>query len=667
MRPGRAQEYNFSHLTVDNGLSNSSVTSICQDSRGFMWFGTFHGLNKYDGYHVTSYVANPQDSLSLRDDYITCLYEDRQHTLWVGTNKGGLNRYDRKTDAVVGYAREHQKTHPLSADKVECIFEDSRGNLWVGTNYGLNLFDRARNTTRMFYARPRDSTALNSNQVYAVLENDRREVLVLTDKEALNKYDPRTGSFAPVPVGSRAASLVTARTLLQDRHQNYWVGTLEHGLLRFDGQGLRRYQHQAAQAASLGHDQVRALLQTRQGALWVGTDGGGVSVYDPAHDNFAHLRANDANAGSLSSNAVYSLYEDRSGALWVGTFGGSVNYYNPHKAHFSHYSHLPQTDNSLGNRSVLALHQDAAGSIWLGTDGGGLDRFDPRRKTFEHFRHDPANPASIASDVVKTVYEDRQGTLWLGTYLGGLDRYDPAHHRFIHYTTQPNQPTSLANNIAWHLYEDHHNQLWVSTLRAGVCFLDRATGKFTRFRPFSGPGSLGDTNITTMLEDAVGNLWLGTENYGLYLYHPQTRTFSYLGHEAQQPNSLSSNRIQVLFNDSRGRLWVGTADGGLNLMNQRDRTFQHFTTQDGLPSNVINSIVEDRAGKLWLSTNKGLARFEEKAARLRISTRRMACRATSSTSTRGCWPATAPSTLAASTGSTCLPRPTSCATPWPRP
>ena len=575
-----------------------------------MWFGTYHGLNKYDGYRFTSYLTNPKDSLSISSSSISCLYEDRHKNLWVGTHSGGLNRYNRQKDTFERYTLGAPPARRVSANKIECIFEDSRGNLWVGTNYGLNLFDRATQSFRMFYARPGDHTALNSNQIYSVIENDRREILILTSARALNKYNPRTSGFTQVPVAIPRPGLETARTLFQDQQQRYWVASLDFGLLRFQNGQWERYQHQVAQPRSLSHNQVRVIMQTRRGRLWAGTDGGGIDVYEPASDDFTHIQADEATPGSLSSNAVYCLYEDRAGTIWVGTFGGGVSFYSPYKAKFAQYTYLPHVGNSLGNRSVLALLEDAGGHVWVGTDGGGLDLFDARQKTFRHFRHDPANPTSLSSDVVKTLYEDRQGNFWIGTYLGGLNRYEPVHNRFIHYTADANNPTSLTNNIVWSLYEDRRNQLWVSTLGGGVCQMNRATGAFTRFQPFTGPGSLGDTNVVTMLEDGAGDLWLGTEDHGLNLYHPASRKFTYVRHNPKDPGSLSSDRIQVLFKDSRDRFWVGTADGGLDLMGRDQRTFQHFTTRDGLPSNVINSLVEDRAGNLWVSTNKGIARFE---------------------------------------------------------
>ncbi len=608
---GRAQQYAFEHLSVDNGLSNNSILSICQDSRGFMWFGTYHGLNRYDGYRITSYLSNAKDSLAISDNTVTHLYEDRQQNLWVGTHLGGLNRYNRAKDSFVHYTQESKPPYHLSANKIECIMEDSRGNLWVGTDYGLNLFDRATGSFQSFYARPRDSTSLNSNQVYSITENDRHEILVLTNVAGLNRYNPRTRSFTRLLAGLPWPRSRTSRILAQDQQKQYWLGTSEAGLFRFGGGQAHQYQHQPAQPQSLSHNQVRAILQTRQGMLWVGTDGGGLNLYDPATDGFAHLRADEANPGSLSSDAVYSLYEDRAGTVWVGTFGGGVNFYNQYKAKFAQYTHLPHTANSLNGKSVLAILQDSGGEVWLGTDGGGLDLFDPKRQTFRHFRHNPADPTSLSSDVVKSLCEDSRGNLWVGTYQGGLCRYDRARNCFVRFTTDSTRATSLTSNSIWALYEDRHQHLWVSALGGGLCRMDLAReGVFTRFQPRTGPGALGDYNVVTMREDCDGHLWVGTEDRGLNLYQPESGTFAAMQYNANNLNSLSSNRIQVLFEDSHKRLWVGTADGGLNLMSRDRKTFQRFTTQNGLPSNVINSIVEDRAGNLWLSTNKGLARFD---------------------------------------------------------
>jgi two-component system sensor histidine kinase ChiS len=605
------QEVAFDHLSVDNGLSNNTVLSICQDSRGFMWFGTYHGLNRYDGYHFTTYLSSPTNPLAVSDNVITCLLEDRRQNLWVGTRLGGLNRYDRARDAFVHYTQASKPPYRLSANKVECLLEDSRGNLWVGTNYGLNVLDRATGACRAFYARPGDSTSLNSNQIYSVVENEHHEIVVLTNEDGLNYYDPRTQRFTH-RAGHRPWSHSRAsRLLVQDQQHQYWVGMLESGLLRLGSDSRPHYQHDATQPQSLSHNQVRAVLPARQGGLWVGTDGGGLNLYHPATESFTHLLADETNPSSLSSNAVYSLYEDRAGTLWVGTFGGGVNFYSPYKTSFAQYRHFPRTTNTLSGKSVLAMVQTADGSIWLGTDGGGLDLFDPEQKTFRHFRHQPADPASLASDVVKSLYEDSQGNLWVGTYLGGLDRYDRAHHRFVHYATDSTRANSLLTNNIWALHEDQHHQLWVSTLGGGLCRMDLAhPGVFTRFQPRTGPGALGDYNVVTLREDATGRLWVGTEDQGLDLYQPQSGTFRHVQHDPHNPQSLSSNRIQVLFRDSHHRLWVGTADAGLNLLNEQTLTFEHFTTADGLASNVINAVLEDAAGYLWVSTNKGLSRFD---------------------------------------------------------
>lgn len=608
---GLAQEVVFDHLTVDNGLSNNTVLSICQDSRGFMWFGTYHGLNRYDGYHLTTYLSSPGDPQALSDNVVTCLHEDRRQNLWVGTRLGGLNRYDRASDTFVRYTQDGRPPYRLSANKVECLLEDRQGNLWVGTDYGLNLIDGATHRCRAFYARPGDSTSLNSNQIYSVVQNEQGDILVLTNVNGLNRYDPRTQRFTHTAQALPGPTAKTDRPLVVGPGGQYWLGTLEAGLRRFGGGAPRHYLPVPGQPRSLSHRQVRAILASRRGTLWVGTDGGGLNRYDPSHDDFTRLLADEADPGSLSSNAVYSLYEDRAGTLWVGTFGGGVNFYSPYKARFRQYTHFPRTTNSLSSKSVLAMLASRDGGVWLGTDGGGLDWFDPRSHTFRHFRHDPADPGSLASDVVKSLYEDSQGTLWVGTYLGGLDRYDPKHQRFTHYVTDSARTTSLSSNSIWALYEDQRRQLWVSTLGSGLCRMDLARpGVFTRYPPRTGPGTLDDYNVVALREDAAHRLWVGTEDRGLNCYDPGTNTFRYVQHDARRPNSLSSNRIQVLFQDSQRRLWVGTADAGLDLFDPQTETCRHFTTAQGLPSNVINAVVEDRAGNLWVSTNKGLVRFD---------------------------------------------------------
>jgi ligand-binding sensor domain-containing protein/DNA-binding CsgD family transcriptional regulator len=600
-------EFGFDHLGADQGLSNLNVTCIHQDAKGFLWFGSFNGLNRYDGYEMKTYFSNPKDSMSLSDNRITCIFEDDKKNLWIGTNIGGLNLYRSDRDNFTHYSKEATPKFQISANRIETIYQDTKGNLWVGTNDGLNIFDYKTYSFQAFYKHERDPSSINSSQVYSVIENQKKELLVLTNETQLNRYSENPKGFLHFALDHRKELLNTGRFIYADKQNDLWIGTLDNGLLRYHDNTLTQYQHDPKNNRSISHNLIKCILEDDQGNIWIGTDGGGINLYNRVTDDFTQIKADEENKNSLSSNAVYSIYQDRAGTIWIGTFGGGINAYNKEKSKFRNYTSNPHISNSLSNRSVLCFLEDSHGSIWVGTDGGGLNRFDRKTNTFEHYRHNPNNPFSISSDVVKIIHEDRQGNIWIGTYLGGLELFDPATGKF--YNIKQSDDNSLLYPIIWFIYEDSRNNLWLSTLGNGLCIYNRESKIFKHFQPFAGEGSPGDYNIFSMLEDHLGNLWIGTEDHGINIYNYQTGTFSYLQHNADDDTSLSSDHAWVLFEDSNNNMWVGTGGGGLNLYNRKNKTFERFTTDDGLPGNVINGIVEDNQGNLWITTNKGLSKF----------------------------------------------------------
>jgi ligand-binding sensor domain-containing protein/DNA-binding CsgD family transcriptional regulator len=603
------KEFAFDHLGVEDGLSNPAVTAIYQDNKGFMWFGTYNGLNRYDGYEIKSYFFNQKDSLSLGDNRVTCIFEDDKKNIWVGTNVGGLNLYNRSYDNFIRYTKEASAKYRISSNKIETIFQDSKGNLWVGTNDGLNLFDYANGSFKTYHKKENDPASLNSNTVYSILERGNKELIVLTNEKQLNKYSDTPEGFLRFAIDQNQSELLkTARFLFQDKEQNIWIGTLDDGILKYNNQTLRQYHHEPGNEKSLSHNLVKCMMEDDRGNLWVGTDGGGLNVYNASTDNFTAIKADLENRTGLNSNAIYSLYQDRSGTIWVGTFGGGVNVYNREKSKFIRYGSNKNDPNSLSHKSVLALLEDHEGNVWIGTDGGGLNLFNRETGTFKHFRHDPSDPYSISSDVVKSLYEDSNNNLWVGTYLGGLNLFDKKTNRF--YPIKPSPPESMefSTSIIWDIHEDSHNNLWLATLGNGLCIYHRDKQKFTHFQPFAGFGSLGDYNIISMLTDSEGNLWIGTEDRGINLYDYKTGHFKYLRHDSEDERSLSSDHAWALFEDSNRNIWVGTSEG-LNLFEKESKTFRHFTTEDGLAGNIINNILEDLQGNLWITSDKGLTRF----------------------------------------------------------
>ncbi|HYG37900.1 MAG TPA: two-component regulator propeller domain-containing protein [Cytophagales bacterium] len=592
----------FDHINSEQGLSNNGVSAILQDKKGLMWIGTFNGLNRYNGYEIKTYFNNPLDSNSIGDNRITCMLEDRKGNLWIGTHQGGLNLYNRDKDNFIHFST--QSKIKISSNTIECLFEDKEGNIWIGTNFALNMYNPTTHRIKSFYNTPNKPGTINSNQIYSIVD-DGGVPLILTNNEKLNRYNLATKQFDQFSLAD-SLRLQTARFLYRDKKQNLWIGTLDEGLIKIRGNNVQSYTTKTG----LNHNLIKSILEDNESNIWIGTDGGGVNILDPKTGKITQVTFNPESKNGLKSDAIYSLFLDRAGTIWVGTFSAGINIYNKQNDNFRHFNNILNNKSSLSNNSVLSILEDKKGKIWVGTDGGGLNLFNKEKGTFTHFKNDPESLQSLSSNVIKSLYEDRSGNLWIGTYLGGLNLLNKKKGTFSRFLHDPEDSVSIGGNIIWSICEDSKGNLWVSTLGNGVSVLNKATSKFKRFKPLSGDGTLGDYNIFSILEDSDKQIWLATENNGLNLFNPSTETFTYFQHDPKTHGSISSNHVFVLFEDSRKNLWVGTAGGGLNLMNKERSSFKAFTEKDGLPSNIILGITEDKNGFLWISTGKGLSKFD---------------------------------------------------------
>ncbi len=617
--------------SIEQGLSQSIVKAIAQDARGFLWFGTEDGLNRFDGYRFDIMRHDPQDSGSLSYSDMTALCVDRQGYVWVGTFNGGLNRFDPATGRAVRYQAKPGMPGSLSHDRIAAVVEDRRGDVWVGTDDGLNRLDRATNTFTVLRHDPADAGSLANDRVHALLV-DREGTLWIGTDGGLDRLVPATTPRSPdhrLPrfehyrhdpraTGSRGADAVNA--LCQDRQGALWVGTEGGGLNRLDSRSgvWTRFRHDPADAGSLGQDAVTAVCADSLGFLWAGTRSGGLDRFDPRAGRFSHYRADPADPASPRSDEILSLLADRSGCLWVGTYSQGVGKTVLETKPFAHVRAGP---GGLANPTVWALQEDRSGNLWVGTHTGGIDCFDPHLRLLARYRNDPRDPTSLSCDIVRCILEDRDSELWFGTNGGGLDRLDRATGRFTRYLNDPADPRSLAENRIRALYEDRAGLLWIGTYGGGLDCLDRRTGVFTHFRHDpANPASLSFDIVRVIYEDPdeVGEaLWVGTEGGGLNRLDRRTGRFTHFRNDPGDSTTLSEDHVFSIHRDASDRLWIGTFAGGLNLFDRAAGTFASYTIRDGLPSNAVYGILEDRGGCLWLSTNLGLARFDPSAGTCR--------------------------------------------------
>jgi len=596
----------FERLSLEQGLSQSSVFCILQDSKGFLWVCTQDGLNKYDGYDFAIYRPIPDDDQSLSDGYILSLYEDQDRTLWIGTYGGGLNSLDLDTGEITRFPVDGEEGNSLAGGVVAAITQDSQGTLWIGTNRGLNRYDPESQRFELYEQIDGSSSSLGHNNITTMFLDREGNLWIGTGGGGLDRFEPRSERFTHYQAAendphSLSSNFVTA--IYQDREGTLWIGTGNAGLDRFDsstGQFIH-YLHDPDDVNSLGSNSVSALHEDSFGQLWVGTENQGLSRYDPATDTFTRIQHDPRDPKSLGDNWIASLYLDRAGILWIGTLGGGLSYIGCPGASFIHYRADPYAPDSLSDDFVWAIREDHQGALWVGTYGAGLDRFDRDTDEWQNYRHQSDDPNSLSHDVVRAVVQDRKGMLWIGTEGGGLDRLDPKTGQFTHYRHDPETPSSLSNSAILTLYVDFTGTLWIGT-RNGLNRLDSVAGHFSRY-------SVGNNVIRAIHRDSEHRLWIGAET-GLYRLDLETGEETAFQADPAEGGGLSANSILSIAEDTQGRIWLGTFGGGLSRLDPHTGQVTPYREAEGLPSNIVYGILEDEYGHLWLSTNAGISKFD---------------------------------------------------------
>ena len=611
----------FERLSIEHGLSQNTVTSILQDSRGFIWFGTRDGLNRYDGYEFKVFRHNSKQPDSISDNFIWSLFEDSSGVLWVGTGTGGLNRYNPLSESFSHFRHQPNVANSLSHNGIRAIFEDSRGTLWVGTNAGgLNRFDHNNQTFTHLRHQPNDPHSLSHDNVYSITE-DNLGILWVGTENGLNRYNKTQQTFARFQHHQEIKNSLSnnrVRSVYQDSKGTLWVATDGGGLNQYNPttQSFKHFKHDATNPQSISSDHVIDITQDSDGKLWLATWGGGISQYDINSNRFVHLRHNNANPNSISSDLIYSLFKDNKGLLWIGSSGGGVSLHNPQTTEFQHYQHNKSIPSSLSGNNVRSILKDKKGTLWVGTRSNGLNRYDHQQQGFAHYRHAHNNPNSLSDGPIYTLFEDSKGQIWIGT-AKGLNRYDAVNDHFIRYQYKQHDTNSLTDNRIKAIAEDASGRLWIGTTN-GLNRFDHHTGAFIRYKHQPKlKSSLSHNKVMSVYQDNNNVLWVGTLGGGLNRYDPATDGFVQYQHQQSNPNSLSHNWVFAIHQDQKGNLWVGTS-GGLNRFDADKKQFIRYTEEDGLANNTVFGILEDKQGLLWISSNKGLSTFDPNTASFKI-------------------------------------------------
>ncbi|MGF6926057.1 signal transduction histidine kinase/ligand-binding sensor domain-containing protein/DNA-binding response OmpR family regulator [Chitinophaga sp. W2I13] len=574
--------YPIRYLGIEDGLSNNAVTSVYQDHKGFMWFGTYDGLNRFDGYKFRIYRNKINDSSSLVDNGVYTLADDIHHQLWVGGRRGVcvFNPVSEKF-TLPCYLPLHSNTSRIISENTHTIKSDETGNILIGTEKsGLLLFNSRQSAGKqipltMYHGDVTDYEV-------TAIEFSGTAAWVFVQHVGLCKYDIARQQLTIINRDISRGNCLTA-----DGAGNIWLGT-DAGVFRYVP-ATGKYSENVLPVNS----KIVNLYIDKDGTMWSASDGNGIYLVNTANSTAKSFTT--AGEQQLSSNAVYSIYEDRQGRKWIGTLRGGINIVEPKRNPFEF--NMPNRDPvaRVVDNFIFSFCEDNYKNIWIGTDGGGLKYWNRENNTWTTYKHTGNSNTDISSNFITSIIQDARQNLWISTWFGGVNRYNAATGTFEHFVCF-NPYTRTAENNVWTVYEDRQQQLWASTTNNGTLYLfNRQQNRFELF-----DSSL--VNLQCLAEDRDGQLWGG--NYSTLIRIDRDRK--------QHRRFNIGYTVRSIHQDQNGTFWVGTDGGGLLNFDRKSGNYTRFTTSEGLPSNSILRMLEDKTGNLWLSTFNGLSRFDPK-------------------------------------------------------
>lgn len=611
----RAQiNYNrFYHLTVDKGLSSNRIWCIYRDSKDYLWMSTDFGLDKYDSYQVKKYRYDEKKPGSISSNIIISIYEDSSKNLWFGTING-LNLYNSIKDTFKVYKNDPNDENSINGNNVNSITEDKNGTLWIVTDGNcLNKWDPSTQKFIRYpfekskvdlYPRPSKMIALDSKGSIWIVSTGRGVHNFNQESGIVTEYDDPAIDF-----GNNCY-----KSIYIDNQDKIWITSDGSGFFSYDI-ALNKFEQFGSDGDHKGTNKkiILDIIPEDDRYLLLAVDQGGINRFDKVSKTFEYIICDEANYRSLNNNGLWCIYRDNEGILWIGTSGGGINYYNPKKEKFKLFTSKIDNPNSLAYDFTGCFFEDHQGLIWIGTDGGGVNVYNPITGNFKTYKHDPSDPYSVSGNVIRSITEDKNHDIWIGTWDDGLNRYERKTGKFYHFMPDKNNPLSISGKNIWNLTIDQNNLIWLALYHVGIDLFDPKKGVIRRFRTNAETPNAISSNETWLLsEDSEKNMWISTTN-GLNLYNSNTDIF--------KKYNFPDNVIGAFCRDKDGNLWVGTNEKGIYYCNPEGKILNNYNITNGLPHNRIQAIVEDNQRNIWISSGGGITQFNRKTQKFRNYTK----------------------------------------------
>ena len=617
--PAQYVDVKFQHLS--KSLSQNTGQCIFQDHIGFLWIGTANGVNRFDGINVHTYEYDLKDTTSITNNNIRKIAEDKEGNLWIATELG-FNRYNRDKDNFTRYYFVPGDSNSLSSNLASDVVVDHEGNIWVAAG-DLCLYRPGSDDFSRIPA-PDDGSGENRDPYHNFIYEDQHGLVWFgywKDLYLLDKQNMRLQIIFNGGMSGIKQKEWHLHEMLQDTDGSYLLATNLAGLLRFT-RLKSSFSDPVPFSDSIGNNQrlsdfrILALFRDHKDYLWVSCENLGLILLNPDREIAYRFYNIPGDRQSLGGNSVWSIIEDRDQRLWFGIWNAGVDFIDPYFARFDHYQSASGT-NSISNNIVTDFVEDDEGNLWIATDGGGLNYFDRKKNSFKPYLHDPGDPNSLGSDAVLSVCFDPRGRLWAGTWNGGITILNSDKTNYSHLNTSN---SGLSSNDVFDVMYDGDHKMYIATYRGGLNIFDLKSEKWENytFNPEDST-SICSNNLFMIFQDRQNSIWIGTLSDGLELFHKEKNDRGYFTHyqfNYLDSTSISDNKIHSIYQDSRNRLWVGTSNG-LNLMNREQGNFTIYGKEQGLPTNYISGITGDSSSVLWLSSLKGITRFDVSQEKMR--------------------------------------------------
>lgn len=585
------------YVTSAKKLSQNNVKAIIQDSKGFLWFGTKNGLNRFDGKEIRIYNCDDEEK-GIGNNNISALFEDENKNIWVGTDRG-IYIYDPLSEKF-HYFNIATGTGVTMSDWVAQIAEDKEKKIWVIIpNQGVFRFDIESNVLSHYPFIIASNQTFKHPQCITILKSG--EIWVGTNKDGLYHYNTRTDRFDQHIVDRNGASIKNDMIYSTCEYGDYIVlGVHEGELKKYD---YNNNTFSVVNSPDVHHKIIRD-VKVFNNELWVGTEQG-IYIIDEDEGKTELIRSDPMIGNSLTDNKIYTMYQDNEHGVWIGTVFGGVNYIPSQTLTIDRY--VPsQQKNSISGKIIRDLKEDQNGNIWVCTEDNGISVFDPKKQSFEQII-----PTGGTQFIPQAILEN-QGEVWIGMFKNGIDIYNLKTKTLKHLS--PEQ-LGIDESSIWALLQDRKGTIWLGNAW-GVYSSDKNNLKFERHNEF------GYNFIFDIYEDTKGNIWVCTMGNGVFKLNPMNKSIEHYVYNREDPDGISSNSVSSVTEDKKGNLWFSTDRGGICKYMKETNNFKSYSKGEGLPDDVAYKIVEDNEGLLWFGTNHGLVRFNPETEAIQVFTER---------------------------------------------